>query len=70
MHTVESDSAVGCTPQSYLKKNKYLGEIEKEFENALAFLSEALMGSNHEKNKCKEYRNTLHLSLQQTQLFF
>ena len=32
------------------KNYKYLGEIEKEFENALAFLSGALMGSNHEKN--------------------
>ena len=29
---------------------EYLGEIESEFENTLAFLSGAHMGSNHEKN--------------------
>ena len=29
---------------------KYLGEIETEFENTLACLSGAQMGSNHEKN--------------------
>ena len=28
---------------------KYLGEIETKFENILACLSEAQMGSNHEK---------------------
>ena len=28
----------------------YLGEIETEFENTLACLSGAQMGSNHEKN--------------------
>ena len=29
---------------------EYLGEIETEFENTLACLSGAQMGSNHEKN--------------------
>ena len=29
---------------------EYLGEIETEFENILACLSGAQMGSNHEKN--------------------
>ena len=29
---------------------EYLGEIETEFENTLASLSGAQMGSNHEKN--------------------
>ena len=28
----------------------YLGEMETEFENTLAFLSGVLMGSNHDKN--------------------
>ena len=33
---------------------KYLGEIENEFENTLAFLSGAQVGSNHGKNRgCK-----------------
>ena len=40
----------GMHTTELFKNYKYLGEIEKEFENALAFLSGALMGSNHEKN--------------------
>ena len=38
MHTAESHRRV---------KFEYLGEIETKFENILAFLSGAWMGSNH-----------------------
>ena len=34
-------------------KYEYLGEIETDFENILACLSGALMGSNHEKMEVK-----------------
>ena len=44
-----------------LCKFEYLGEIEKEIENALAFLSGAQMGSNHEKNGVRKSRDTLPL---------
>ena len=40
-----------------------LDEIEKEFENALAFLSGAQMGSNQEKNSGKISCDTLPLIL-------
>ena len=42
---------------------EYLGEIETEFKNALACLSGAQMGSNHEKTGCRKSRDTLPLSL-------
>ena len=37
---------------------EYLGEIETELENTLACLSEAPMGSNHEKNGGRQSRDT------------
>ena len=40
---------------------EYLGEIEKEFENTLACLSGAHMGSNHAKNGGRQSRDTLPL---------
>ena len=40
----------------------YLGEIKTEFENTLACLSGAQMGSNHEKNGGRKSRDTLPLS--------
>ena len=42
---------------------KYLGEIETKFENTLASLSGAQMGSNHEKNGGKKSRDTLPLRI-------
>ena len=70
MHTVESDSLVWCTPWSLTPRwnahffifYEYLGEIEKEFENDLAFSAGAQMGSNHEKNIGRKSRDTLRLS--------
>ena len=40
---------------------EYLGEIETEFENTLACLSGAQMGSNHAKKRGRKSRDTLHL---------
>ena len=40
----------------------YLGEIETKFENTLAYLSGAQMGSNHEKNDGRKSRDTLPLT--------
>ena len=40
---------------------EYLGEIETEFENTIACLSGAQMGLNHDKNGCRESRDTLPL---------
>ena len=40
---------------------EYLGEIETEFENTLACLSGAQIGSNHEKNEGQKSRDTLPL---------
>ena len=37
---------------------EYLGEIETELENTFACLSEAPMGSNHEKNGGRQSRDT------------
>ena len=51
IHTMESDSEVGYTPQIFLTF-EYLGEIETEYKNKLQyslFKSGAQMGSNHEK---------------------
>ena len=42
---------------------EYLGEIETEFENPLACLSGAQMGSSHEKTGGQKSRDTLPLSL-------
>ena len=39
----------------------FLGEIETEFENTLACLSGAQMGSNHEKTGGRKSRDTLPL---------
>ena len=41
---------------------QYLGEIETEFENTIAFLSGAQMGSNHENNGGRKSRDTLPLT--------
>ena len=41
---------------------EYLGEIETEFENTLACLSGAQMGSNHEKTGGRKSRDTLPLN--------
>ena len=47
----------------YLKL-KYLGEIETEFENTLACLSGAQMGSNHaKKTGGRKFRDTLPLKV-------
>ena len=43
--------------------NKYLSEIETEFENTLACLSGAQMGSNHEKTGGRKSRDTLPLRI-------
>ena len=40
---------------------EYLDEIETEFENTLACLSGAQMGSNHEKKGGRKSRDTLPL---------
>ena len=40
---------------------EYFGEIKKEFENTLACLSGAQMGSNHAKKRGRKSRDTLHL---------
>ena len=40
---------------------EYLNEIETEFENNLACLSGAQMGSNHEKKGGRKSRDTLPL---------
>ena len=40
-----------------------LGVIENEFENTQASLSEALMGSNHEKHGGKKSCDTLPLTV-------
>ena len=40
---------------------EYLGKIETEFENTLARLSGAQMGSNHEKTEGRKSRDTLPL---------
>ena len=40
---------------------EYLGEMETEFENTFTCLSEAQMGSNHEKNWGPKSRDTLPL---------
>ena len=42
---------------------KYLSEIETQFENTLACLSGAQMGSSHEKNLCRKSRDTLPLRM-------
>ena len=44
------------------KPNFFFGEIETEFENTLACLSGAWMGSNHEKNGGQKSRYTLPLN--------
>ena len=51
MHTSESDLAVWSTvhTEEFLKNSNIFGEIAKEFENTLAWLSAAQMGSNYEK---------------------
>ena len=41
---------------------EYLGEIETEFENSLACLSGAQIGSNHEKAGGRKSRDTLPLN--------
>ena len=41
---------------------EYLSEMETEFENTLACLSGAQMGSNHEKTGGRKSRDTLPLS--------
>ena len=40
---------------------EYLGKIKTEFENTLACLSGAQMGSNHEKTGGRKSRDTLPL---------
>ena len=40
---------------------EYFSEIKKEFENTLACLSGAQMGSNHAKKRGQKSRDTLHL---------
>ena len=42
---------------------EYLGEMEIEFENTLACLSGAQMGSNHKKTGGRKSRDTLPLKL-------
>ena len=41
---------------------EYLCEIETKFENTLAWLSGAQIGSNHEKNGGRKSRDTLPLT--------
>ena len=53
MHTAESNFSNFVI--------KYLGKIETEFENTLACLSGAQMGSNHEKTGGRKSRDTLPL---------
>ena len=55
MHTVESNFSNFVI--------EYLGEIETEFENTLACLSGAQMGSNHEKSGGQKSCDTLPLSV-------
>ena len=61
-----------CTPRSltyrwdahhgvFSFKFEYLGDIETEFENTLAWLSGAQMSSNNEKNRGNKSRDTLPL---------
>ena len=52
------------TPESIFSSFviEYLGEIETEFENTLACLSGAQMGSNHEKTGGRKSRDTLPLT--------
>ena len=52
MHTAE-----------FFKKFEYLGKMEIEFENILACLSGAWMGSNNEKNGGRKSRDTLPLKV-------
>ena len=63
-------SAVGCTRRSSPRYDahhgdnfviEYLGEIGTKFENTLACISEAQMGSNHEKTGGRKSRDTLPL---------
>ena len=53
MHTAESNFSNFVI--------EYLGEIETEFENTLAYLSGAQMSSNREKNEGRKFRDTLPL---------
>ena len=57
MHTSESDLAVWSTvhTEEFLKNSNIFGEIAKEFENTLAWLSAAQMGSNYEKQYCTKF---------------
>ena len=72
LHTMEMISAVCCTPRRSSPRwdahpgdhffIEYLGEIETEFKNNLGCLSEAQMGSNHDKNRGQKSCDTLPLS--------
>ena len=55
MHTKESNFANFVI--------EYLGKIETQFENTLAGLSGAQMGSNHEKNEGRKSRENLPLNV-------
>ena len=76
---MQFDSTVVCTPQSLtlrydahygaFEKFEFLSKIETEFEDTLACLSVALMGSNHEKNRGRKSRDTLPLNGQKEHYF-
>ena len=59
MHTVGIDSAVGCTPWSFIK----IWMFVRSKKIIWVCLSMAQMGSNHENNRDKKSRDTLPLGV-------
>ena len=60
MHTAELDSAVGCSPRSFLKIR--ISRRNKKIRKYFSLYIGTQMSSNHEKNKGKKSRDTLPLN--------